>query len=460
MTEKLIKNKTYTLKIDSLCGNGNGVARHNGFVVFVPGTACGDEIEAKIIKVTKSYAVGKCEKIITASPDRASSGCAVCTSCGGCSFQHISYAAECDIKREMINDSFSRIGGLDLRVCDFLGANTDGRYRNKAMYPVAYNRDGKLISGFYARMSHRIVEHDDCLIGPQIFAQIKNSVLEILTECAVPAYDELTGKGVIRCIYMRKNTMDRVLLTLIVNSDSLGSAAEARICEYITEKHPCVTGILLNVNRKNGNSLLGDTWRTLWGDDALYDTLCGKKFRIAPAAFYQVNHDQTERLYNTAKEFAGIREGDVVFDLYCGTGTIGIILAQPGVKLVGVEISPDAVRDAAQNAAINGVDAEFICLDADEALDTPRLREKHPDVIVIDPPRKGCGPDAAKKIAAFGARTVVYISCDPHTLARDLVTFAECGYAAQKAVGVDLFPRTGHVETVVLLQQLSLPDGK
>ena len=451
MTASLIKNKTYTLKIESLCGNGNGIAKHDGMVVFVPCTASGDVVEAKIIKVTKNYAVGKCERIVTPSPERTYDGCPLMAKCGGCSFQHISYKAECAIKRDMINDSFERIGGLPLRISEFVAAPDDRRYRNKAMYPVASDRDGKLTSGFYARMSHRIVQHEDCLIGPEIFSKIKDSVLDILSQCAVSAYDEESGKGILRCIYMRKNSKNEVLLTVIANSRSLGDAAEVRLCEYIREKHPEVTGILINVNKKSGNSLLGDTWRTLWGNDVLYDTLCGKKFRIAPAAFYQVNRDQAEKLYYKAKEYANISAGDVVFDLYCGTGTIGIALSEPGVKLVGVEISPDAVRDACENAKINGVDGEFICLDADEALNSPRLCDKKPDVIVIDPPRKGCGADAARKISSFGAKRIVYISCDPHTLARDLVTFAECGYTAEKAAGVDLFPRTGHVECCVLL---------
>ncbi len=460
MAEKLVKNKEYTLFVDSLCGNGNGVARIDGFVIFVPGAAKGDELKVKIIKVTKSYAVGKICEIITRSPDRTDDGCRLMSKCGGCSFCHISYEAECEIKKAMINDSFSHIGGLDLEISEFMAAKNICRYRNKAMYPVAQNKEGKLISGFYASMSHRVVEHDDCLIGPEIFAAIKDKAIEIFEKLSITAYDEEKCEGLVRSIYMRKSSDEKILLTLIINADGFGEEKEREFCASVTAGFPQITGILVNTNKKPGNSLLGDKWRTLWGDEYLYDTLCGKKFRIAPAAFYQVNHEQTERLYTKAREMAGIKKGDVVFDLYCGTGTIGIIMAEDDVKLVGVEISKEATVDAAFNAKMNHVDGEFICLDAGEALDTKRLKDKNPDVIIIDPPRKGCGEDAAKKIASFDAQRIVYISCNPQTLARDLVTFKECGYEAKKAVGVDLFPRTGHVETVVLLQQPSLPEGE
>lgn len=460
MAEKLIKNKTYTLSVDALCGNGNGVARCDGFVIFIPCTAAGDVVEAKIIKITKSYAVAKLEKILTPSPSRCGGGCPQMSKCGGCSFAHISYSEECRIKRAMIDDSFAHIGHLTLRTESFAGAEKTERYRNKVIYPVATDKNGKLISGFYANMSHRIVEHGDCFIGPEIFTKIKDSVLDILSEkLRIDAYDEQSEKGTIRSIYMRGNSLGKLLLTLVVNADGLGKSNEEAFCGYIREEYPEVSGILLNTNKKRGNSLLGEKWRTLWGDSFLQDTLCGKTFRIAPAAFYQINHDQTERLYRIAKDFAGIKENETVFDLYCGTGTIGIILAEKGVKLVGVEISREAVENAAENAKINGVDAEFICLDAGEALNSPRIFGKNPDVVVIDPPRKGCGDEAAEKIASLGAGRIVYISCNPQTLARDLVKFSECGYNAERAAGVDLFPRTGHVETVVLLSKMNAVCG-
>ena len=456
MSQKLIKNQNYTLTIESLCGNGNGVGRYDGFVIFVPNSAAGDTLEVKIIKITKSYAVGKIEKIIVSSPHRQAGGCPYMAKCGGCSFQHITYEEECVIKKAMINDSLSRIGGINLSVSEFFGAKKQNinRYRNKAIYPVASDKSGKLISGFYAAMTHRIIEHSDCIIGPEIFSHIKDSVLYILTKLSVRAYDEEDKTGIIRSIYMRKNTFGKVLLTLIVNADTLGEKNESEICKYLCEKHPEISGILLNTNKKSGNSLLGDNWRTLWGDSYIYDVLCGKKFRIAPAAFYQVNHDQTEILYEKARELADIKPGDVVFDLYCGTGTIGIILSEKDVKLLGVEITPEAVIDACENAKMNGINAEFMCLDAKEALNSRRLHERNPNIIIIDPPRKGCGSDAVREISSFGAEKIIYISCNPQTLARDLADFEKNDYHAEKAVGVDLFPRTGHVETVCLLSKL------
>lgn len=451
MAEKLVKNNIYTLNIESLCGNGNGVAKYDGFVVFVPGSAAGDVLEAKIIKLTKSYAVGKIQKILTPSPDRCDNGCKYMSKCGGCSFQHISYAAETEIKKAMINDSFKHIGGLELEISDFLAAENICRYRNKAMYPVSKNANGTVVSGFYATMSHRIVEHDDCLIGAELFSKIKDRCTELFEECNIVPYDETALCGNIRSIYMRKNTEGKILLTFICWENGFGKKNEEYICDILRKEFPYVCGILINVNKKEGNSLLGDKWRTLWGQDVLCDKLLQKQFVIPPAAFYQVNHDQTERLYKTAIDFADIKEGELVFDLYCGTGTIGICAAKPKVKLVGVEISPDAVRDAQKNAEINGVDAEFICLDAGEALDTPRLKKLCPDVIFVDPPRKGCGDEAVERICSFGAKRIVYISCNPQTLARDLVKFSELGYKATKATGVDLFPRTGHCECCVLL---------
>ncbi len=451
MAEILQKNQTYTFTVESLCGNGNGVAKHFGFVVFIPNTAPGDVVRAKLIKLTKSYGVGKLESVLTPSPERAESGCPVAGKCGGCGFWHISYEAESKIKRAMIDDAFERIAHIPLRVSDYLAAKEPTRYRNKVIYPVGADKEGKLIAGFYAPSSHRIVPHDDCPIGPEIFAKIRDAVLSVCSEHAVSAYDETSGKGLLRGIYMRIGDDEKVLLTLIINGASLGKEAERALCEALPSVFPTLCGILLNENTNAGNGVLGERFRTLWGQSFLAVSLCGRRFRVSPDAFFQVNPAQTERLYRTACAFADVKEGDTLFDLYCGTGTIGILAAKAGVKLYGVEIEKAAAENAAENARENGVEGRFLCLDAGEALDSDRLKNLLPDVIIIDPPRKGCGAEAAERIAALGAKRIVYISCNPQTLARDLVTFAECGYDAKKAVGVDLFPRTGHVETVVQL---------
>ena len=451
MAEALQKNQTYTFTVESLCGNGNGVAKYSGFVVFIPNTAPGDLVEAKLIKVTKTYGVGKLVKILHPSPERSESLCSVAGQCGGCGFQHISYEAESKIKRAMIDDAFERIAHLPLRVSEYLAAKNPTRYRNKVLYPVGTDKDGNLIAGFYAASSHRIVPHTDCPIGPVIFGKIKEAVLAICSSFSVSAYDETTGKGLLRGIYMRFGDEGKILLTLIVNGSSLGEKAEKALYTRLPSEFSCLCGILLNENKKEGNGVLGKTFRTLWGQNFLILSLCGKRFRVAPDAFFQVNSAQTERLYETARIFADVKEGDTLFDLYCGTGTIGIVLAEKGVKLYGVEIVKSSAENAAQNARENGVSGEFLCLDAGEALDNDRLKNLFPDVVVIDPPRKGCGEEAVKRIAALGAERIVYISCNPQTLARDLVSFSLNGYTAEKAVGVDLFPRTGHVECCVLL---------
>lgn len=453
MAELLKKNTSYEFTIESLCGNGNGVAKHDGFVVFIPNTAPSDRVRAKVIKVTKSYAVAKLEEVLSPAPCRFDDGCPLAARCGGCAFQHITYERECEIKRTMIDDSFEHIAKLPLRVSRFVGADDFERYRNKVIYPIGKNRDGKLCVGFYAPQSHRIVEHDDCRIGKVIFGEIKKAILLLCERYAIEVYEEETQSGILRGLYMRSGENNTVLLTLIAKHDRLDPAFCDALCKEIPKAFPSVCGILLNINPTEGNSVLSHTFRTLWGQSFLYDTLCGKRFRIAPDAFYQVNHAQTEKLYALARSFADVHEGDTLFDLYCGTGTIGIILAEKNVRLIGVEISESATENAAENARANAVDGEFICLDAGEALNSERLLHKAPDVIVIDPPRKGCGTDAAAHIASFDAARIVYISCNPQTLARDLVTFEACGYHATEAVGVDLFPRTGHVETVVLLNR-------
>lgn len=454
MSEKslpLIKNQILTLKVESLCGNGSGIAKTDGFVVFIPHTAAGDVAEVKIIKVTKSYAVGKLQTLLIPSPDRQEPVCPQAQRCGGCCFQHIRYDVECGVKQAMIEDCFARIANLPIKLQAFLPADAPLRYRNKAIYPIAPRADGSLCAGFYAPMSHRIIEHDDCPIGPKVFSEIQKSACTLLSALGVLPYDEASGSGAARGIYLRENAAGKVLFTLIINSDGIGDRREAAFAERLTKAHPEISGILFNINKLPGNVMLGDTWRTVWGENALEDVLCGKHFRIAPASFYQVNRTMAEKLYDTAKALAGTKPGEVLFDLYCGTGTIGIIFAENGAHLIGVETVKDAVEDAAQNARRNGVDAEFLCLDAASALDHALLAEKKPDVIVIDPPRKGCGSDTVKKISAFGASRIVYISCDPHTLARDLADFVSHGYDPKTAVGVDLFPRTAHVETVCLL---------
>ena len=450
----LKKNDFLELVVTATDKNGNGIAHaENGMAVFIKNGCTGDKVLAKIIKVTKSYAVAIIDEIIQPSADRFADGCPVSGKCGGCVFQHITYEAECRFKADSINSAFERIGKLDLRLSSFHGAKCEKNYRNKAVYPVGKDKDGNIISGFYAQMSHRIITHDTCFIGDDDFCRIRDSVISYAEEHKIPVYNEEKREGILRSIYMRKASVDgSIILTLITNGEKLvNEKTELSFCAYILNKYPQICSILLNVNKKDSNAVLGDKWRKIYGDGYLRDVLMGKSFRISPASFYQVNHSQTEILYGIAKKYADLKSGDTLLDLYCGTGTVGICIAEKDIKLVGVEIVPQAAKDAEFNAKSNGLNAKFICLDAANALDDETLLNLKPDVITIDPPRKGCGIEAARKIAAMNAKRIVYISCYPATLARDLAEFEACGYKAVMAEGVDMFPRTGHVETVALL---------
>ncbi len=455
MNTALKKNDVVTLRTTELLQNGNALSKtEDGFVVFVVGAAANETVSALIIKVTKNYAVAKTLEILQPSVDRNEDGCPFSHKCGGCVFQHITYESECTYKQNAINDAFSRIGKLDLCLSEFIPSPSEKYYRNKAIYPIGIDSNGNITTGFYARMSHRIVEHEECLIGNPRFIPIRNSVVAFLQKNGVSVYDENTEKGLVRSIYLRAGEdNNQTALSLILNGKTLVSEKlESEFVSFINENHPEVSTILINTNTKASNAVLGKEWRTIFGDGYIYDTLCEKRFRITPASFWQVNNRGACKLYSKAKEYANLKKGEMLLDLYCGTGSVGICIAGTDNKLFGVEITPQAVKDATYNAEINGIDAQFICADAQNALDDERVKNLKPDVITVDPPRKGCD-GTVEKIASFGAKRIVYISCDPATLARDLASFEQCGYKVQKACGVDMFARTGHVETVVLLAQ-------
>ena len=448
----LKKNDRLELTVETLLGNGNGLCRtDDGFVAFVPGAAPGDIIEAHIIKVTKSYAVAKTIKILQPSPKRNRDGCPFAKSCGGCTFQHISYEEECKFKENTVNDALSRIGKLDIKVEKFYGAENICSYRNKAVYPIGVNKDGKAISGFYASMSHRIVEHDECRISNPVFSKICDGVLTFINDRSISVYNEESGKGLVRSLHLRSAKSGDVSLSLILSGkELLSSSTEKAFVRFINDTFPEVKTILINVNTKNTNVILGDEWRTLYGDGCIYDELLGRRFRITPASFWQVNREQAEVLYSVAKEYAGLSDGESLVDLYCGTGSVGLCLASKNTRLYGVEVVEEAAKDAEFNARLNGIDGEFSALPTENALDNDYVRNLHPDVITVDPPRKGC-VGAVEKIASLGAKRIVYISCDPATLARDLAEFETFGYKTVRVSAVDMFPRTGHVESVALL---------
>ena len=448
------KNDRINLKIDSCSVNGSGVGRLDGMAIFVPATAPGDEITAHILKVKKNYAFAKVESVITPSTDRIMPECPVYLKCGGCVFSHMNYEAEKKIKADHVAECFRRIGGISPDFEPIIGADSDTRYRNKAQYPVASD-SGEIKTGFYSPHSHRVVHCPDCLLQPEEFGDILGIFSEYIKKCNVSVYDETKNRGLLRHIYIRKGTASgEIMVCAVINGKKL--PAEDELVKMLTEKEKSIKSIVINSNTKDTNVILGDKCRTLWGEDCITDTLCGLKFRISPLSFYQVNRNQAEKLYYKAAEYAALTGNETVLDLYCGAGTIGLSMAEKAKKIIGVEIVPEAIEDAKINAEINGIaNARFICSDAAKAAEMLKNEGVKPDVIILDPPRKGCSPEMVNTAVEMNPDRIVYVSCDPATLARDCGVFAQLGYTAVKATPVDMFPRTGHCETVCLLSKLN-----
>ena len=447
------KNDRIPLKIESCSSNGSGVGKHNGMAIFVPATAVGDEITAHILKVKKNYAFAKVESIVTPSADRITPECPVYLKCGGCVFSHMAYDAEKEIKSNHVKECFRRIGGVDPVFEPIIGGETDKRYRNKAQYPVAFD-NGEIKTGFYSPHSHRVIHCPDCLLQPSDFEGILGVFSDYVKKNSVSIYDETTHRGLLRHIYIRKGSASgEIMVCAVINGNRL--PAEDALVEELLAKENNIKSIIINSNTKDTNVILGEKCRTLWGSDYITDILCGLKFRISPLSFYQVNRNQAEKLYEKAAEYAGLTGTETVMDLYCGAGTIGLSMAKNAKEIVGVEIVPEAIEDAKINMEINGItNARFLCGDAAQAAETLKAEGIRPDVIILDPPRKGCSPEMVKSAADFNPKRIVYVSCDPATLARDCGLFKELGYNTVKATPVDMFPRTGHVETVALLSKL------
>lgn len=451
MQTQLRKNDRIPLEITSVTADGSGVGRYEGLAVFVANAAVGDRITAHIIKVKKNYAVARIHQIVQPSPDRVRPDCPVFQQCGGCAWRHISYEAECRLKEQTVADAFSRIGGLAIAPQPILAAEETEGYRNKAQYPVGGTAQALRI-GFFAPRSHRIVDCRTCRLQPPEFAGALRAFARWIAESRVSAYDEETGRGLLRHIYLRKaQETGEVMACAVVNGDEIPDSE--RLAGELLREVPGLRSLILNRNTARTNVVLGPVCKTLWGEDGIVDVLCGMRFFISPLAFYQVNRSQAERLYRKAAEYAALTGEETLLDLYCGAGTIGLTMAGRARQVIGVEVVPEAVEDAKRNAALNGVrNARFLCGDASMAARQLAEEGVRPDVIVIDPPRKGCGAQLIGTIAEMGPSRVVYISCDPATLARDLKLFAELGYLVQEATPVDLFPRTGHVETVAWLR--------
>ncbi len=448
------KNDCIPLTITGVTAEGSGVGRHDGMVVFVPNAAVGDQLTVRIIKTSKNYCVGKIEEIRVPSPDRREADCPVFAQCGGCVFRHISYESELAIKQRRVADALSRIGGLDnVPLRPIVGAAKTDHYRNKAQLPIGLGRDGDLVLGFYANRTHRIVSCDGCALQPVEFQAAVRALRQWRRETGETVYDEATGKGKLRHLYLREGSATgQRMVCLVVNGS--GVRREDRLIELLREQVPGLQSVVLNSNREQTNVILGKQFRTLWGSGVITDVLCGLRFQIAPASFYQVNRAQAERLYAIAGEYAALTGAETLLDLYCGTGTIGLTMASRAKRLIGVEIIPEAIENAVENARQNRIsNAEFLCGDAAQAAESLQKRGLAPDVIILDPPRKGCGQQLIQTAAQMSPQRVVYVSCDPATLARDLKLFAAAGYCPQEVTPVDLFPRTAHVETVVLMSR-------
>lgn len=455
----LQKNQLIELTVTGVTGEGSGVARYvseeypePGFVVFIPGTAVGDRLVCRIVKVQKSHAFGKIEELLTASSDRvADADCPAYGRCGGCNWRHVTYEAECRYKQGWVQDTIRRVGGITAPVLPLMGGDTPDRYRNKAQFPVAPGPDGRPLIGFYAPRSHRIIPCRDCKLQPAGYAAVLDGVEGWMVEHAVPAYDEESHTGLVRHIYIRQAAVTGEMMVCIVCTNRQLPAEEDLVTRLV-EAAPQMISLSVNINPERTNVILGKRNVTLWGADSIVDRLCGLHFRLSPHSFYQVNHAQTEKLYRLAAQAAALTGKETLLDLYCGTGTIGLSMAHTAGAVIGVEVVEAAVRDAKKNAAANRIrNARFICADAAQAAARLAKEGTQVDVVVLDPPRKGCSPDLIDTVAGMTPQRVVYVSCDPATLARDLKLFAAHGYRTQWVQPVDLFPRTAHCENVACL---------
>lgn len=452
---ELAKNQEHTVTIEGYGEGGMGVARIDGRVVFVHGALRGEKCRVLILKTLKSVAFAKVLEVIEPSSERITPDCPYFPRCGGCTYRHIRYEEELRLKKQRVQDNLSRIGGSDVTVEEILGARDTLRYRNKAQYPVS--KDGAV--GFYRARTHEVIECEHCLLVKPEADAAAEALREYMQSCRVAGYDEKTGRGLVRHLYIRSNAAGESLVCVLVNGDKLPK--EDRLVTLLRDACPKCTGIVLGTNTKKGNVILGDRYRTLWGSDRLEDTLCGKTFRLSVPSFYQVNRIQAERLYAKAIEFAGLTGQETVLDLYCGAGTITLALSDHAKKVLGAEIVPEAIDDARENAARNGVkNVEFFCGDASDVAKKLARENLRPDVITVDPPRKGLAADVVESIAEMQPGRVVYVSCDSATMARDVKRLADLGYTAQRACAVDMFPRADHVETVVLLSKGEIDSKK
>ncbi len=452
----LKKNQIIELTITGMTAEGSGVGHYGdagqtgGIVVFVPATAVGDTLRCRILKVQSRCAYGKIEELLIPSPHRVSADCPVFGKCGGCVYRHVSYEAELQYKWQRVADALRRIGGLTITPLPIIGCESPDRYRNKGQYPVVAG-DYRPLIGLYAARSHRVVEQHNCLLQPPLFKTVLDTVGTWMRKAGVVSYDETTGGGLLRHIYIRQGTRSgQVMVCLVCTSGKLPKTD--LLTDLLKTNVPTLTSLIVNLNKQDTNVVLGDTCFTLYGEDHITDELCGLTFRLSPLSFYQVNTEQAECLYELARQAAGLTGTETLLDLYCGTGTIGLSMAREVKRLIGVEIVPEAVEDAVRNAQDNGItNAHFLTADAAKAAVQLEKEGIRPDVVIVDPPRKGCDEKLIETIVRMAPKRVVYVSCDPATLARDLKRFDEQGYTTTQVTPVDMFPRTQHCEVVACI---------
>ena len=454
----LQKNQILTLRIERLSSDGSGVAHSaDGEAVFVPGTAPGDEARVRIVKDCGRYAFGILDELLTPSPDRIPVDCPVAGPCGGCSLRHLDYAAELRAKQESVLDAFRRIGGLEVPVLDILPSPDVDRYRNKVQFPVGIDKNGVPCIGFYAGRTHRIVPCPDCKLQPSVLNEIGNALCAFFAQQGIRPYDEQSGKGLVRHIFLRRGAHSGQIMVCLVCTRAKLPHAE-QLCTALRGQFPAISTILLNVNAKNTNVILGSENHILYGPGYIEDTLCGVPVRLGPLSFYQVNTLAAERLYGVAAQYAQLTPDDTLLDLYCGMGTIGLSMAEQCRELIGVEIVPEAIESAKANAARMGeavaAKSRFFCADAGQAATQRAAEGLHPDIVMLDPPRKGCDEAPLSAVVRMAPRRVVYVSCNPATAARDAAWLEKNGYHTEKMQPVDLFPRTKHCECVLLMSKV------
>lgn len=446
------KNEYYNVKITDLTLDGNGVCRVEGMTVFVPHTAIGDHIRIKIVKVLKHYAFGIVDALEKASVDRIEPVCRQ-TGCGGCVFEHLNYEAELRIKEKSVVDAFTRIGKLSPEFLPILASPQRTRYRNKAQYPFAVDKNGIPYLGFYTKHSRRVVSVTDCLLQPLVFRKIAAVVLEFVRQKKIPVYDEATHTGRMRHLYLRQGAHSGEIMVCFVVCQPIREKL-LPLVERLVEQFPQIHSVSMNVNPKQTNVILGSRTDFLWGSDHITDEMCGISVDLSPASFYQVNTAAAEQLYRVAKHFAELNGTERLLDFYCGAGTIGLSMADACKQLLGVEIVPDAVENAKRNAMRASIShAQFYCGDVGEIATQLQIQGETPDVIVVDPPRKGCNNRAINAMVQMQPKRIVMISCNPATAARDCALLEQKSYCIKEVQAVDLFPMTGNVECVIRIEK-------